>query len=49
MLDNWYENLRKELIDTYTKLGWTHLKKYELDYDNNPSNTEGVAFVKFKD
>lgn len=49
MLDNWYEDLRKELIDTYTKLGWTHLKKYELDYDYNPSNTEGVAFVKFKD
>lgn len=49
MLDNWYEELRQELIDAYTKLGWTHLKEYELDYDNNPGNSEGVAFVKFKD
>ncbi len=49
MLDNWYEDLRKELIDTYTKLGWVHLKEFELDYENNPSGTEGVAFIKFKD
>ncbi len=49
MLDNWYEDLKKELIDTYTKLGWVHLKEFELDYENNPSGAEGVAFIKFKD
>lgn len=49
MLDNWYEDLRKELIDTYTKLGWVHLKEFELDYENNPSGAEAVAFIKFKD
>lgn len=49
MLDNWYEDLSKELIDAYTRLGWVHLKKFELDYENNPSGMDAVAFIKFKD
>ena len=48
MLDNWYEDLRSELISTYQKLGYIWLKDYELDPFNSPGNTEGLCFVKIK-
>ena len=49
MLDNWYEDLKKELIDAYKKLGWVHLENHELDAFNSPSDTDSLAFAKFKD
>ena len=48
MLDNWYEDLRSELISTYQKLGYIWLKDYELDPFNSPGKTEGLCFVKIK-
>ena len=48
MLDNWYEDLRSELISTYQELGYIWLKDYELDPFNSPGNTEGLCFVKIK-
>ena len=48
MLDNWYEDLRSELISTYQKLGYVWLENYELDPFESPGNTEGLCFVKFK-
>ena len=48
ILDNWYEDLRSELISTYQKLGYIWLKDYELDPFNSPGNTEGLCFVKIK-
>ena len=49
MLDNWYEDLKKELIEAYKKIGWVYLENHKLDPDNNPNNTDSVAFAKFKD
>ena len=48
MLDNWYEDLRSELISAYQELGYIWLKDYELDPFNSPGNTEGLCFVKIK-
>ena len=48
MLDNWYKDLRSELISTYQKLGYIWLKDYELDPFDSPGNTEGLCFVKIK-
>ena len=48
MLDNWYEDLKNELISTYQKLGYVWLEDYELDPFESPGNTEGLCFVKFK-
>ena len=47
-LDNWYENLEKDLIDAYTKEGWTKSEMYEPDYFSGiPAGTRGLCFVKF--
>ena len=46
MLDNWYEDLRSELISAYQELGYIWLKDYELDPFNSPGNTECLCFVK---
>ena len=48
MLDNWYKDLRSELISTYQKLGYIWLKDYELDLSESPGNTDGLCFVKIK-
>ena len=48
MLDNWYEDLRSELISKYQELGYIWLNNYELDPFDSPGNTEGLCFVKIK-
>ena len=48
MLDNWYKDLRSELISTYQKLGYIWLKDYELDLSESPGNTDGLCFAKIK-
>jgi hypothetical protein len=46
-IDNWYENLTKELIDVYTKEGWVKSETYGPDWDNGiPGGTMGLCFVK---
>ena len=50
MLDNWYEDLEKEITVAYQKLGWVMTEDSELiDPYNGPGNTGALCFVKFVD
>lgn len=48
--ENWYEDLEKELIETYEKNGWTKSETYDVPYyDGLPAGTSGLCFVTFED
>ena len=50
MLDNWYEDLEKEITVAYQKLGWIMTEDSELlDPHNGPGDTAALCFVKFVD
>ena len=49
-IDNWYEDLERELIEAYEKNGWVKSETFEPDYTAGiPAKTHGLCFVEFED